>query len=77
MGAGKTFAISETEFHLSLHSAIQNRTDPAHKPQLGGQFPGGLIRQAGPAGAAPAFGEKFTSITVDPAGTGSFHLLSS
>jgi hypothetical protein len=77
MEAGETFAIPEAEFHLPLHSAIQNRTNPAHKPQLGGQFTGGLVRLAGPAGAAAAFGKKFTDITVDPAGTGSLHSLSS
>jgi hypothetical protein len=77
MRAGETFAIPKTKFNLSFHRAIQNRTDPAHEPQLGGQFPGGLIRQAGPAGTAPAFGKKVTRIAVDPAGTCSIHLHSS
>jgi hypothetical protein len=76
MGAGETFAVPETEIHFSLRGAIQDRTDPAQKPQLGGQFPRGLFRSAGTAGAAAALHQKFTSQTVDSAGTGTIHFLS-
>jgi hypothetical protein len=76
MGAGETFAVPEAKFHFSLRGAIQDRADPAEKPQLGGQFPRGLFRSAGTAGTAPALHKKFTSQTVDSAGTGTIHLLS-
>jgi len=77
MGTRETFAIAKTEFDLSLHRAIQNWTDTAPQPQLGSQFPGRLVRQAGPAGTAPAFCKKFAGNAVDPTDPGSFHLLSS
>jgi len=75
MGTGETFAVPEAIFHLSLQGAIQDRADSAHKPQLGGQFPRGLFRLTGPARTALALYKKFTSQTIDSAGTGTIHTI--
>jgi hypothetical protein len=75
METGKFVAVTQTVFHLSLHRAIEDRTNPADQPQLGDQLSVGLSRQSGAAGAAFPFGEEPTGQAVDAAGPGTFHFL--